>query len=105
MNLVTVDKYVKLKNVPLRGKGIFVGDERLCLLPGCDVVITSCLSASRRANMAASGCRGMRSILWKYGSCGKSLCVSRSKTALQVKSILTFFSDTELFLRLVNRIW
>ncbi|XP_051754317.1 28S ribosomal protein S9, mitochondrial [Ctenopharyngodon idella] len=34
--------------------------------------------------MAASGCRGMRSILWKYGSCGKSLCVSRSKTALQL---------------------
>lgn len=34
--------------------------------------------------MAASSCRGVRSILWKYGSCGKSLCVSRSKTAPQL---------------------
>ncbi|XP_077055359.1 small ribosomal subunit protein uS9m isoform X2 [Siphateles boraxobius] len=34
--------------------------------------------------MAASSCRGVRSILWKYVSCGKSLCVSRSKTAPQL---------------------
>uniref|UniRef100_A0A8C2FY51 Small ribosomal subunit protein uS9m n=1 Tax=Cyprinus carpio TaxID=7962 RepID=A0A8C2FY51_CYPCA len=71
--------------VPLQcAKGIFVSDERSCLLPGCDVVFTSCKSASRRANMAASGCRGVRSILWKYGSCGKNFCVSRSKTVPQL---------------------
>uniref|UniRef100_A0A8C1HTQ1 Small ribosomal subunit protein uS9m n=2 Tax=Cyprinus carpio TaxID=7962 RepID=A0A8C1HTQ1_CYPCA len=34
--------------------------------------------------MAASGCRGVRSILWKYGSCGKNFCVSRSKTVPQL---------------------
>ncbi|XP_026115378.1 28S ribosomal protein S9, mitochondrial-like [Carassius auratus] len=34
--------------------------------------------------MAASGCRGVRSILWKYGSCGKNFCLSRSKTVPQL---------------------
>ncbi|KAG1952900.1 28S ribosomal protein S9, mitochondrial [Pimephales promelas] len=34
--------------------------------------------------MAASSCRGVRSIIWKYGSCGKTLCVSRSQTAPQL---------------------
>uniref|UniRef100_A0A9J8CZP8 Small ribosomal subunit protein uS9m n=2 Tax=Cyprinus carpio TaxID=7962 RepID=A0A9J8CZP8_CYPCA len=58
-------------------------NERPCLLPGCDVVFASCLSACRRANMAASGCRGVRSILWKYGSYGKNLFVSRSKMVPQ----------------------
>uniref|UniRef100_A0A672NLB0 Small ribosomal subunit protein uS9m n=1 Tax=Sinocyclocheilus grahami TaxID=75366 RepID=A0A672NLB0_SINGR len=37
-----------------------------------------------RASMAASSCRGVRSILWKYGSCGKNFCVSRSKTVPQL---------------------
>uniref|UniRef100_A0A8C1GQY3 Small ribosomal subunit protein uS9m n=1 Tax=Cyprinus carpio TaxID=7962 RepID=A0A8C1GQY3_CYPCA len=34
--------------------------------------------------MAASGCRGVRSILWKYGSYGKNLFVSRSKMVPQL---------------------
>ncbi|NP_001038861.1 small ribosomal subunit protein uS9m [Danio rerio] len=34
--------------------------------------------------MAASGSRCVRLILWKYGSCGKNFCLSRSRTASQL---------------------
>ncbi|XP_042613925.1 28S ribosomal protein S9, mitochondrial isoform X2 [Cyprinus carpio] len=59
-------------------------DVSLQCAKGCDVVFASCLSACRRANMAASGCRGVRSILWKYGSYGNNLFVSRSKMVPQL---------------------
>lgn len=84
----------------------FVCDERLCLLPGCDVDITSCLS--KRESASKHGCLQLqrREIdfmeVWELRE--EFMCVPfKDGSAGEVHSYVC--SDTELVLRQVSRNW